>query len=149
MSSEEAGKCISNLVMDIHCWVSNYLALSLDVIIMPRMEVCQLVCRQHGRGLAKATRRRLLGWGHCWFLNCLAVKCSDIAHDARYLKLRPTILLVQPEAYTSKTCGRCGHLHHRLGSNQHFSCPQCHYEADRDHNGAFNMLIKAIRNPSP
>ena len=57
---------------------------------------------------------------------------------------RKTLLLVQPEAYTSKTCPSCGTLNKRLRSNKVFNCPNCPYVADRDHNGAFNMILKVI-----
>ena len=48
------------------------------------------------------------------------------------------------EEYTSKTCGECGAIHRNLGSKKIFKCPQCGYEADRDFNGARNILIKHL-----
>ncbi|GAC98732.1 hypothetical protein PHSY_006326 [Pseudozyma hubeiensis SY62] len=67
--------------------------------------------------------------------------------NQRYKSKRQTVLLVQPEPYTSKTCGQCGNLNDRLGSSRTFACsdPECQYVADRDHNGAYNMAIRAIR----
>ena len=48
---------------------------------------------------------------------------------------------VVSEAYTSKTCGLCGRLHHSLGGNHTFRCPHpsCDYCSDRDAHGARNV----------
>ncbi|SAM70572.1 uncharacterized protein UBRO_20472 [Ustilago bromivora] len=144
--SKKVHKKLQQLINDLHFRMANYLATSSDIVIMPRMEVRKMIQRKNGN-LHRNTRRRLLGWGHCNFINRLLVKCHDVAHDPRYLhkRGRPTVLLIQPEAYTSKTCSQCGNLNQRLGASKQFRCPTCLYSADRDHNGAFNMLIKAIR----
>lgn len=94
---------IHNLVTDLLCRAANYLALRSDVIVMPRMEVHQMIKKRASR-LSRKTKRSLKGWGHCTFVNRLAIKCLDIAQDPRYPeKVRATALLVQPEGYTSKT----------------------------------------------
>jgi putative transposase len=54
------------------------------------------------------------------------------------------IVVEMSEAYTSKICGKCGHIHAKLGGNKVFKCPECGYVADRDANGAFNILLKAL-----
>ncbi|GAK62926.1 uncharacterized protein PAN0_002d1128 [Moesziomyces antarcticus] len=104
---------IKNLVKEVHCRTAHFLALSSDVIVMPRME------------------------------------CHNIAYNAGFPHKagHPTLLLVQPEASTSKTCGACGRLNDRLGLQPDFLCPyqDCAYTTGRDHNGAYNMIIKAIR----
>ncbi|CDS01208.1 hypothetical protein [Sporisorium scitamineum] len=115
---------------------------------MPRMEVRQMIRHRRGQSLARSTRQKLLGWGHIAFLNRLAVKCFDVSVNERYNKARPTVLLVQPEAYTSKTCGTCGELNHSLGSSCRFNCANCCYIADHDYNGAYSMLLKAIKRGS-
>ena len=55
------------------------------------------------------------------------------------------IVLTQ-EPYTSKTCGRCGALHAKLGSSKAFRCPAagCGYAADRDANGAHNIPLQHL-----
>ena len=47
------------------------------------------------------------------------------------------------ERYTSKTCTRCGGIHHRLGGNKRYVCPHpnCRLRIDRDVNAARNMLL--------
>ena len=46
------------------------------------------------------------------------------------------------EEYTSKTCGQCGLLHQKLGSNKEFHCPYCSFSMPRDWNGARNIALK-------
>ncbi|KAI3481072.1 hypothetical protein L1887_56646 [Cichorium endivia] len=137
-----------NLVKEVHCRTAHFLALSSNIVVMPRMEVLGMVRRRRSR-LKISTKRELLTWSHSAFVNRLAIKCHDIAYDARFPHKagHPTLLLVQPEAYTSKTCPACGRLNDSLGSRTDFHCPHqnCTYTAGRDHNGAFNMIIKAIR----
>lgn len=133
------------LLTDFHRRLVNWLASTSDVVILPRMEVRAMIRRRYST-LRRVTKRDMLGWAPCALLNRLLVKCHDVVFDDRYPdKTRPTVVLVQPEAYTSKTCPQCGSLHPSLGSSRIFNCPACHYRSDRDHNGAFNMIIKVIR----
>ena len=53
-------------------------------------------------------------------------------------------VLIVDEAYTSKTCGMCGHIHQSLGGNKVFRCPHCSFEIDRDVNGARNILLRFL-----
>jgi len=53
-------------------------------------------------------------------------------------------VIVQDEAYTSKTCGQCKLINDNLGSKEIFECASCNYVAHRDANGARNILMKAI-----
>ena len=138
------------LVQDLHARAAHYLASTSDIIIMPRMEVRAMIRRQRPSRLRRTTKQQLVAWGHCAFLNRLLIKCHDVVADARFPhKTQSTLLLVQPESYTSKTCPQCGHLHPTLGSSKHFNCPQCPYRADRDHNGAVNMILRALRPTTP
>jgi putative transposase len=52
------------------------------------------------------------------------------------------------EEYTSKTCSKCGHIHTKLGGSKKFKCPECGHNLDRDLNGAFNKILKALRDTS-
>ncbi len=52
------------------------------------------------------------------------------------------------EEYTSKTCSKCGHVHRKLSGSKTFKCPECGHTLDRDLNGAFNILLKALRDTS-
>ncbi len=39
------------------------------------------------------------------------------------------------EAYTSRTCTKCGHIHSGLGGHRVFRCPVCKHRLPRDGNG--------------
>ena len=45
------------------------------------------------------------------------------------------------EEYTSATCGQCGKIHQKLYGKKN---PSCSYKADRDLNGARNIMIKSL-----
>jgi putative transposase len=76
----------------------------------------------------------MLTWSHYRFKQLL-ISMSD-KHDV--------IVVEMNEAYTSLTCGKCGHVHAKLGGNKVFKCPECGYVVDRDPNGAFNIMLKAL-----
>jgi putative transposase len=52
------------------------------------------------------------------------------------------------EEFTSKTCTSCGHVHRKLGGSKVFKCPVCNHTIARDFNGAFGILLKALRDTS-
>jgi len=56
---------------------------------------------------------------------------------------KDTKLYIVSEAYTSKTCTRCGVLNN-IGSNEIYHCKECDLVIDRDINGARNILLKNI-----
>ena len=47
------------------------------------------------------------------------------------------------EAYTSKTCTKCG-CENEKTSSKTFKCVLCKYVIDRDINGARNIMLKAV-----
>ena len=61
-------------------------------------------------------------------------------------ELRGATVHVVSEAYTSKSCGRCGRLHHALGGNHTFRCPHPPYDyrSDRDAHGARNIMAMNV-----
>ena len=48
------------------------------------------------------------------------------------------------EEFTSKTCGSCGYIKNDLGKNKTYQCDKCTFDADRDFNGARNVLIRHL-----
>lgn len=49
------------------------------------------------------------------------------------------------ESYTSSTCTKCGHIHHKLGGSKIFTCPDCGHKILRDINGARNIMLRALQ----
>ena len=79
--------------------------------------------------------RAMMTWAHGRFRTRLLSKVREYP-DCR--------IYVHNEAYTSKTCGACGHVHAKLGGNKLFRCPACHVIMDRDGNGARNILLRFL-----
>ena len=53
-------------------------------------------------------------------------------------------------AYTSQTCGRCGHVHQANRPSQAvFRCGVCGFQVNADHNAAINILVRAEGPPAP
>ena len=61
-----------------------------------------------------------------------------------HMKKHNKNLKIVTEEYTSKTCGNCGCLDHKLGNKDIFECLNCNLIIDRDTNGARNILLKNI-----
>ena len=78
------------------------------------------------------TARATCSWSHHRFRMCLHAK----ARESPWCKVIDTT-----EEFTTKTCGGCGHIDKTIGSKKEYKCNICGFEADRDHNGARNVLI--------
>ena len=128
---------IRNLVDELHKKAANYLCTKYKVIFLPTFEVKNMVKRGKRR-LSTKTARKLVTWSHYRF------KISLKHQAAKY----GCVVVDVTEEYTSKTCSKCGHIHTKLGGNKHFVCPSCGHAIGRDINGAFNILLKALRDTS-
>lgn len=53
------------------------------------------------------------------------------------------LLQVVTEEYTSKTCGKCGHMSDKY-KNRVKECEKCNNKINRDLNGSRNILLKNI-----
>lgn len=122
---------IQNLVREVHRQLAKYLAQNYDLILLPSFDVSQMVSKA-GRKLGRDSVRKMLTWSHYKFKQLLGMKCRQ--YGARVVTVS--------EAYTSKTCGRCGWMHPNLGGNKKFRCGWCRWESDRDMNGARNILLR-------
>ena len=129
---------IRNLVDEVHWKTASYLARNFDVILLPEFATQQMIRKYgddgawRGRKINRSTARRMVMWSHYRFRQRLREK----------VKQHGGVLAVVNEAYTSKTCTRCGHLHQKLGGNRMFKCPRCAFVTGRDVNGARNILLR-------
>lgn len=124
---------IRYLVQDMHRKSAKFLCENFRVIMLPQFESQKMVSRQRNRKIRSKTARAMITWSHYRFRQHLLFKMSEYPNR---------IVLSVSEEYTSKTCGVCGNLHHKLGGNKTFRCPSCFYETDRDWNAARNIYLK-------
>ncbi|MEQ9233181.1 RNA-guided endonuclease InsQ/TnpB family protein [Coleofasciculus sp. E2-BRE-01] len=128
---------IRDLVDELHKKAANYLCTKYHLIFLPGFEVKNMVKRGKRR-LTTKTARKLVTWSHYRF------KISLKHQAAKY----GCVVVDVTEEYTSKTCSKCGNIHTKLGGNKQFVCPSCGHAIGRDINGAFNILLKALRDTS-
>ena len=128
---------IRNLVDEVHKKLAKWLCEQYRVILLPKFESSQMVStvKTKRRVISGKTARAMLTWSHFRFRQRLLAKARE------YPWCR---VVTVTEEYTSKTCGACGHIHDKLGSNKEFKCPKCNVVLDRDVNGARNILLKYL-----
>ncbi|WP_293142584.1 MULTISPECIES: transposase [unclassified Microcoleus] len=128
---------IKNLVSELHNKAANYLVSKYKLIFLPTFETQQMV-KKGKRKLATKTARAMVTLSHYRFKQTLKHQASKYG----------CVVVDVTEEYTSKTCSKCGHIHSKLGGLKTFKCPECGHTLDRDLNGAFNILLKALRDTS-
>jgi len=100
-------------------------------ILLPIFESQEIVKQ---KCLSRDSKRELLSLQHYTFKQRLK--------NSLYFQ-KDTKLYIVSEAYTSKTCTRCGVLND-VGSNEIYHCKECDLVIDRDINGARNILLKNL-----
>jgi len=123
---------VRNLVDECHKKMVKFLCANYSVILLPSFETQQMVTRAQ-RKIGSKTARAMMTWSHYRFKQRLLFKRQEYP----WCKV-----VICNEAYTSKTCGICGALHHKLRGEKTFKCPACCVVIDRDVNGARNILLK-------
>lgn len=115
-------------------WKSaTFLAKSFDTIVIPPFCATDMA-KKAKRKITSKTVRAMMGLAHSRFREILQWQCRKYGSH----------MLLVTEEYTSKTCPSCGRLHETLGGRKVFRCPSCGYQAPRDANGAFNIMLKAM-----
>jgi putative transposase len=125
---------IRNLVDECQKQTACYLTSNYRVIFLPTFESSQMVAKAR-RKIRSKTARAMLTWAHYRFK-------QTIKHQAN---IRNVSVIDVTEEYTSKTCTHCGYVNQKLGGSKLFTCPECGYSIPRDYNGAFGILLKALR----
>jgi len=125
---------IKNLVKELHRKMATWLCETYKVVLIPVFETSRMVSRG-GRKINSKTARSMLTWSHYAFRALLKAKAE----------LYPWVKVIEcNEAYTSKTCGCCGVINHKLGGSKTFRCKACGYIADRDISAARNILLRFL-----
>ncbi len=125
---------IRHLIDEAHKQIVCYLTDNYRVIFLPTFETSQMVAKGR-RKIRSKTVRSMLTWAHYRFELFLNQKAE----------MTNTIVITGSEAYTSKTCTSCGHIHQKLGSSKIFKCPSCGHTLPRDMNGALGFMLRALR----
>ncbi|MGK7900586.1 MAG: RNA-guided endonuclease InsQ/TnpB family protein [Hormoscilla sp.] len=125
---------IRSLVDDLHRQAASLLVNSYKLIFLPTYQTSQMVVKAN-RKINRKSVRNMLTWAIGRF-------ASHLEQAAK----RQGVLVVRcNEAYTSKTCPKCGHVHKKLGGSKVHFCPACGHKAPRDWVGAFNILLRALQ----
>ena len=102
---------------------------SFDYILIPRMQVQQLM--KKGSGLGKKSKQTFAGLSHCRFFDKLLFKCSKKGRS----------LIKVSEAHSSRRCHCCG-SNSPPGFSRMFKCTnhRCGLKMRRDENAARGIL---------
>jgi len=122
---------IKNWINEIHWKTARWLCSQHSAVLLGKLNVKALSSKTK-RTMGRSNVRKLYAWSHYKFQQRLLCKAEELCCDA----------YVVNEAWTSKTCTACGHIHHKLGASKTFECPSCGVVLDRDVNGARNILLK-------
>lgn len=120
---------IQNSVKELHYKTIKYLCDNYSTIIVPPFETSKM---------AKLLNSKIARSMYTLSFYKFRMRLIDKAKE------KHINVIVKSEAFTSKTCGKCGKLHHKLGSNKVFKCPntECKITLERDVNGARNILLR-------
>jgi putative transposase len=142
-------KRVRNMVDEVHKKLALFLVINYDIILLPKFETQQMAKKnktqvgvnEDDKPIMRCQRkinskavRGMMTWSHYRFRMRLIEKAKE--------RNGACLIFLVNEAYTSKTCGKCGHIHQKLGGNKLFKCPKCHFTIDRDVNGARNIYLR-------
>ena len=127
-------KKIRCIVDELQCKLAKWLCEEFRVVLIPIFETKKMIRRGHRR-LSSKTARAMCTWAHYRF----RMRLHDKAREYPWCRVIDTT-----EEFTSKTYGGCGELDHKLGGKKRYLCKVCGFDADRDHNGARNILIRHL-----
>jgi putative transposase len=129
---------VRHKVDDLHKKMSTWLCRTHRVVLILKFAVKGMAALKGGkRKMNSKTAREMYTWGHYRFFQLLIAK-SELCSWCTVVEC--------DEVYTSKTCGKCGTLHHDLKGEKIFECPNpmCDYVADRDISAARNILMRFL-----
>lgn len=119
---------LTNKTKDLHYKTINFLG-NYEYVFLPTFKVKDIA-----KNLDKRNTRSLMFLSHFSFKMRLANKTSEFGNK----------VIICNEAYTSKTCTKCGKENNELGSSKVFECKNCGIVHDRDYNGARNIALRVL-----
>jgi len=125
---------IRALVDDLHRKAASLLVTSYKLIFLPTYQTSQMVVKAN-RKINRKSVRNMLTWAMSRFAS----------HLEQAAKRQGVLVIRCNEAYTSKTCPKCGYVHKKLGGSKVHKCPACGHKAPRDWVGALNIMLRALQ----
>lgn len=119
------------MIDDFHWKTAKFLCENYDDIHLPSFDVSRMLKKKPIRCLNSKAARMMCNWSHYRFSQVLKYRAMTTGSR----------VWMANEAYTSKTCCRCGHLKPKSSSKMSF-CPACSLSIDRDINGAINICLR-------
>lgn len=123
---------IRNLIDELHWKTIRFLLDSFDVVVIPPFAAGRMASKVN-RKLRNKSVRAMLGLGHSKFRARLQSKAAQESKT----------VLIQDEAYTSKTCSWSGEIIQNLGGRKRVRGSDG-ISVDRDVNGARNIMLRAL-----
>ena len=116
---------IKNIRNDLHWKTINYLTKTYNKIVLPSFDTKNMISK-----LCHKVSRMMNTLSFYTFKQRMKFKCQE----------RDVKLVIGNEAYTSRTCTRCGTLKKIKG--QTYKCNSCNLVVDRDVLGSRNIYLK-------
>lgn len=121
---------IHRLQTEIHRKSALFFVKEFDVIVIPPFNAHEM-SRRGTRKIQSPVVRSMMDWGHGLFRQRLISKAQEYGKT----------VVIQNEAYTTKTCSWCGN---RQNVDKVYRCKGCNNVIDRDVNGARGILLRAL-----
>lgn len=127
-------KKIRRLIDDMHWKVIKYLTNNYGNIIIGNLSTKNIIANDSKTDLNGYIKRTASLMRLYEFKQRLCFKCKQL--NIGYKEV--------DEAYTSKTCTKCGYIKTNLGRSRRYKCDFCDLKIDRDYGGARNIFIRSI-----
>lgn len=119
-----------NLINELHYKIIQYLTCNYDIIMMPYFDTEKML---KSKKLSKKSKQCLMDLNFSLFRQRLADKTES----------QGKVWLEVCEAYTTKSCVRCGCINNNMHLRQRtFECPSCGLILGRDTHSAISILVK-------
>ena len=131
LKEKKVRKKIRDIVSNLHNQTGSYLSKNYNNVILPEFGISKLV---RDAKLASSVKREMMSYRFYDFKQKLNHLCN----------VSGTKLTIVSEAYTTRTCTRCGQINNNVKGNKEFTCNHCNLKIDRDINGSRNILIRRL-----
>lgn len=127
---------IQNIVNELHKKTAKELTDKYDVIVLPKLGVRNML--KKSGGLGNKINRKINILSHGKFHDYLTWRAWTLGK----------IVINQDEAFTTKTCFKCGKLNN-IGGARIYECQYCDNVCGRDIQSCYNILTKYMGSYSP